>query len=166
MDLAYPRCFTQPFLINWYVHVPKSAGAMLTYFPLIHVAVGVGLTHYAIAGWMNRTRIYVGYLRITNPEGGGAQYGKKAIMVRHAPLPWLGNKQMPASDVKQLYTQEGTSYSRRGARKVNYEVRVVTQGGRNKKLVGGLTSREQAIFIEQEIEKYLNIVDTAVKGQS
>jgi hypothetical protein len=31
--------------------------------------------------------------------------------------------------------------------------------------VSGLESSEQALFIEQEIEKHLNIKDTPVKGE-
>ena len=41
----------------------------------------------------------------------------------------------------------------------------MTKSGRNIKLVGGLESQEQAIFIEQKIEKYLRIEDAPVPGE-
>jgi hypothetical protein len=46
-----------------------------------------------------------------------------------------------------------------------YEVRAVTQEGRNTKLVGGLETSEQALSIEQAIEKRLGIRDVPVAGQ-
>jgi len=42
------------------------------YFPLLHVAAGIGMTYYAIAGWFNRTHIQV-------------SNGKIAIF--HSPVP-------------------------------------------------------------------------------
>lgn len=46
-----------------------------------------------------------------------------------------------------------------------YEIHAITHSGRTIKPVSGLESSEQALFIEQEIEKHLNIKDTPVKGE-
>jgi Tfp pilus assembly PilM family ATPase len=67
------------------------------------------------------------------------------------------------ADLKQLYAKEKVSSSRNGT-SITYEVHV-TRSGRNIKLVSGLESSEQAVYIEQEIEKYLNIKDIPVKGE-
>ena len=140
--------FWNGFLINWYTSI-GNANLVALLFPLIHVAVGVWLVYYVIAGWFNHTHIFV-------------SHGKLAV--RHKPIPWIGNKEIASSNLKQLYTKEKILRSRNG-RTVRYEVHAITHGGRNVKLVEGLDSSEQALFIEQEIEKYLNITDVPVKGE-
>jgi hypothetical protein len=138
------------FLINWYTRVAPGADPMATYFPLIHVALGLGVTYYVIAGWCNRTRILVGQ-------------GKVAI--RHSPIPWFGNIEIDSSNLKQVYTQERVGRSRRGNDHTTYEVRAVTEDGRNMKLLGGLETSEQALSIEHQIEKHLRIRDVPVIGE-
>jgi hypothetical protein len=140
--------FWDGFLFNWYSKVDKSDAAM-AYFPLLHVAVGIGLTYYVVAGWFNRTHVRVGL-------------GK--IAVRHRPIPWFGNKELEGSNLKQLYAKEKLSYSRNST-SATYEVHAITHNGQNIKLVGGLETSEQALYIEQEIEKYLGIEDIRVKGE-
>jgi hypothetical protein len=138
------------FLINWYLNVAPNANRMAVYFPLIHVAAGIGITYYVVAGWLNRTRISVGN-------------GK--VAVRHGPIPWFGNADIDASNLKQLYTKENTRRSRRSSYST-YEVRAVTQDGRNTRVVSGLETSEQAFGIEREIEKYLGIKDTALRNET
>ena len=143
--------FWDGFLINWYVNLaPRMKDPMAFYFPLLHVAVGLGITYYVVAGWFNRTRILVGSGRLT---------------VRHSPLPWFGNTEIDSSTLTQLYTQERVTHSRRGPSYSRFEVRAVTQDGRNTKLVGGLETSEQALSIEQEVEKRLGLRDVPVAGQ-
>jgi hypothetical protein len=122
---------------------------MFTLFPLLHVAAGVGITYTALAGWLNRTRISV-------------DQGK--VSVRHGPLPWLGNKDIEGSMLKQLYSKEKISRGRNSS-STSYEVHAIMSNGRNVKLVSGLESSEQALYIEQEIERYFRIEDAPVRGQ-
>jgi len=142
--------FWDGFLFMWYSKVDEWTNPMgFYYFPLIHVAVGIGLTYYVVAGWLNRTHILIGQ-------------GK--IAVRHRPVPWIGEKTLEAADLRQLYAKDKVSHSRNDT-SVTYEVRAVTRSGRNIELVSGLESSEQAVYIEQEIEKYLNIEDIPIKGE-
>ena len=141
--------FWNGFLVNWYTRIPEDADLMAVLFPLIHVGVGVGLTYYVVAGWFNRTHILVSH---------------RKLAVQHTPVPWFGNKEISASELQQVYAKEKISHSRNGTT-VTYEVHAITHRGRNTKLVGGLESSEQALFIEQEIEKYLSIIDAPVKGE-
>ncbi len=142
--------FWDGFLINWYMNVAPRADTMATYLPLVHVAVGLGVTYYAIAGWLNRTHILVGRGKVT---------------VRHRPIPWFGNAEIDASKLKQLYAQERVIQSRRGRSTSTFEVRAVTHDGRNTTLVSSLGSEEQALSIEREIERHLGIQDIPVVGQ-
>ena len=141
--------FWDGFLFFWYSMAFGTGNAMMTLFPLIHVAVGVGVTYAALAGWVNRTRIAVDQGRIS---------------VRHGPLPWLGNKDLDGSNLKQLYSKEKISRGRNST-SVKYEVHAITTSGKNEKLLSGLETSEQALYIEQEIERYFRIEDAPVRGQ-
>lgn len=138
-------------LVFWYGSIGEDTDLMAILFPLIHVAIGIGVTYYVVAGWLNRTYIFV---------------SQSKIAVRHRPIPWLGNKEIFATDLKQLYAKSKISKDPEGGYpSETYEVQAITHSGRNIKLVGDLDSSEQALFIEQEIEKYLNIEDVPVKGE-
>lgn len=144
--------FWDGFLYSWYSSLGDFKGGMdsiFFYLPLIHVAVGAGITYYALCGWLNRTRITVGC-------------GK--VSVRHGPLPWVGNLEMDSSAIKQLYAKQVVSSTRNGT-SVRYDVVALTRDGRSIDFAGGMESSEQALYIEQEVEKFLGIKDQPVKGE-
>jgi len=140
--------FWDGFLFTWYSNIGENTDPMATYFPLF-VAVGIGITYWAIAGWFNQTRIVVGQ-------------GKMAI--HHGPLPWPGNRQIDTLNLKQLYTKERITRGRNRTY-MTYEVHATTHNSQNIILVSGIYISEQALYIEQEIEKYLGIKDIPVKGE-
>ncbi len=144
--------FWDGFIYFWYSKLGEFKGgidSMFFYFPMIHVAVGVGITCYVLCGWLNRTRITV---------------GRGKVSVRHGPLPWFGNLDMDSSALKQLYVKEVISNSRNGT-SVRYDLNALTRDGRSIKFAGGLENSDQALYIEQEIEKFLGIKDGEVKGE-
>lgn len=139
------------FLLAWYgvVLSQKSIPVVFALIPLAHVAVGIGVSYFALAGWLNHTQILV------SPED---------LAIRHAPLPWFGQQELKSRSLRQLYSKEVVSYSKNG-RTVRYELRAITDEGRNIKLLSGLESSEQALYIEQQIEKYLSIRNENVPGE-
>ncbi len=137
------------FLVFWYAMAFQTRALVMLLFPLIHVAVGVGLAYYVLAGYINKTYIRADWSNVS---------------VRHVPLPWWGNQNIEARDIKQVYVKERISRSRRGS-SVTFEVHVLTHSGKNLKLLSGLPNSEQALFIEQEIEKFLHIQDVPVRGE-
>lgn len=141
------------FMLNWYENVTIEDFAefnMAAYFPLLHVAVGIALAYYVLCGFINRTRIVV---------------TRSALTVRHGPLPWLGNRTFSSDEIDQLYCKEKTRQSGQGGSTTTYRVHVRTKSGYEKPLVTGLSTREQARYIEQEIEKFLEIRDERVVGE-
>ena len=152
--IAAIAVFWNGFLVSFYGRLPPDAHLMAFLFPLIHVGVGVGLIYSALAGFFNHTHIFVSPL---------------LMEVRHRPLPWLGNKKVDATELKQLYAKDKISKSHDGdgvgRTTVTYEVRAVTNGGQNIRIVGGLATQEQALAIEQQIEKYLKLKDAPVPGE-
>ena len=143
--------FWDLFLLKWYDDVlQQDADIFFVLFPLLHVAVGIGLTYYVIASWFNTTHITVNNLELG---------------VAHRPLPWIGSKKILSGNLAQLYSKEKVSRTSKGGRSVTYEVRANTKDGRNIKIVSGLENQEQALYIEQQIEQYLNIEDARVRGE-
>lgn len=142
--------FWDGFLFFWY-STAVSGGAPLVaiLFPLLHVGVGVFLTYTTIAGFLNRTRVSV------NPA---------ELRIKHYPLPWPGNRTVPRQELEQLFCSEKLSNSKNGVH-YTYGLYAVLAGGRREKLVTGLDSPEDALFLEQKIEGYLGITDRPVVGE-
>jgi len=144
------------FLINWYVMAFSSLSfsqnavyLMPLLFPLIHVAFGIGLTYYTLAGYLNKTFIDVNFNSIT---------------IRHEPLPFWGVKKVSSKKVIQLYCKRDDFFNSRNIYRP-FAVHAITNERKNIKLLSGLDNSDQALFIEQEIEKFLSIEDKPVKGE-
>ncbi len=140
------------FLVFWYRTVlaqSATASNPMIWFPLLHVAVGIGLTYSTAAGFLNRTLVTVG----------GGQ-----VVVRHGPVPWLGNKDVAASEIRQLYREETRSYSRGGSRS-KFQLSAVTTDNRLLRIISNVPSADIALYLEQEIEKELGIEDRKVAGE-
>jgi hypothetical protein len=139
------------FLFFWYslVFLGKGVPSVMFWFPLLHVIAGVVITYLALAGWLNRTRVTINFEKITVISG---------------PLPFFNNRVVDSSAIKQLYSKERITRSRNGTN-CTYAVHAILSDQKNIKLADGLESSEQALFVEQEIEKYLGIKDVPVKGE-
>ncbi|HEX8671562.1 MAG TPA: hypothetical protein VF710_06725 [Longimicrobium sp.] len=137
------------FLAFWYLMAFTTGAWVLMLFPLLHVAVGLFLAYFTAALFVNTTEIVVA-------DG--------VLTVRHGPLPWMGNRQIATDTLEQLYCEEHVSRGRNGTT-ITYSVRARGKDGRMVKLVTGLPERDQAMYIEQEVERHLGIADRHVSGQ-
>jgi hypothetical protein len=121
----------------------------MSVFPIAHVAVGVGLTYYTLAGFFNRSRILV---------------TRQEVVIAHGPLPWRGNLRISALDLEQLYCQEEANRGKNGTY-YRYQLSALLRDGRKIKLLSNLSKPDTALFIEQQIEKWLSIKDRRVEGE-
>ena len=138
------------FLINWYAMALTGKGPwIMVVFPIVHVAVGVGLTYSCIAGFLNTTRIDI---------------QRDSLTVSHGPVPWRGNRVIPALSLDQLYCKEKISNNRNGVRHT-YSVMAVTKNGETLELLSGIEEQEKALFIEQQVERHLGITDRPMPGE-
>jgi hypothetical protein len=138
------------FLVFWYTTAfSMDSPWIMKVFPVLHVAVGVGITYATLAGFLNRTIIRADWNELT---------------VRHVPLPWFGNCRVPVDQLEQLCSQEERHQCNSGVR-CSYKVGAVPKEGKKTTLVSGLTDQDQALFIEQRIERYLRIQDRPVPGE-
>ncbi|MFA5139222.1 MAG: hypothetical protein WC728_08310 [Elusimicrobiota bacterium] len=147
IGLLFFCAFWDGFLVVWYtIFLTQKGPLLMGVVPLIHVAVGFGLSYYVVAGFVNRTVITVSV---------------DALRVKHEPLPWPGNRSIARMDLAQLFCRE--QVGNKGSR--TYEVHAVLAGEKRVKLVSGLLSPEQALFIEQQIENQLGLKDRPVQGE-
>ena len=86
--LVFFCCIWDGFLIVWYSialsSMPGDMAWLALLFPLLHVAVGVGLTYYTICGFVNRTTVHV---------------ASGELRVSHRPLPWPGARRIAVLDL-------------------------------------------------------------------
>jgi hypothetical protein len=138
------------FIFFWYSMAFGSNAPLIVFlFPLIHLAVGVGIGYAALAGLLNRTLLTV------SPD---------SLEVRHGPLPWVGNKSLHPSRLAQVYCTEVWHRTKNG-QTVSYSVHAMTDDSRKVDLVKRLDDQEQALYLEQEIERRLALDDRPVGGE-
>ncbi len=142
--------FWNGFMLTWHGISLRSGMWAMSLFGLLHTAVGIGMAYYTLAGLLNQTTI---------------QVKNRELTIRHAPLPWWGNKRIRALDIEQIYSKEKISRSDEGSASYTYEVHAILDNGTKEKLVGGLKEQELALYIEQTLEKYLGIRDQPVRGE-
>jgi hypothetical protein len=138
------------FLVFWYANAIRAPGgfaALATIFPIAHVAVGVGLTYYVIAGLLNRTTITL--------DG-------RELSIRHAPVPWRGNRRIPRGEITQLYCEEVVSSGKNGASRT-YWLSAVLSGNRKQRLAS--MSADQVRYVEEQLEERLGLPDAEVPGE-
>ncbi len=138
-------------IIDWSKGLDALAGpeAMFVLFPLLHVAAGIGITWFTACSFVNRTMIDV---------------SPREIRVRIGPVPWPGNRAVAPAQVAQVYREEIVRHTKNG-QSITYQLSVALKDGKKLKLVSGVNAADQALYLEQEIERHLGIRDQAVVGE-
>ena len=147
--LAMFAIFWNGFMAVWFGIAIISRIWPMALFGTLHATIGLFLAYTALAGFLNSTVIRV---------------GMGELEVKHGPLPWFGSRRIETVAIAQLYSKELIRRSR-GTTNSTHEVHIVTRDGRQVKLLSGLESSEQALYLEQEIERYLGIQDQPVRGE-
>lgn len=137
------------FMAFWFSIAFFTGEYEMALFGSLHGMVGVGLTYYTIAGYINKTYIGLNY---------------NILKIKHAPLPFWGNREIPVEELSQLYVKR---HEQQGKNKttVTYQLHATLKSGEEKTLVTGFDEPEKALYLEQEIEKFLRIKDEPVAGE-
>ena len=146
--LVFFALFWNGFLVVWHTIALSSGMWFMSAFGLIHTAVGIGLIYFVLGTFFNTTTI---------------RAGRGEIDIHHGPIPWRGNQRLDATRLTQLFCREKTKHSKNGAQ-LTYEVEGIFSGNHRRVLLRNFTDADQALFVEQQIEKHLNIVDQRVEG--
>lgn len=138
------------FLVFWYASAVGIGsfdggggfGLFAGLFALPHTAVGIGLTYFTVALFVNRTMVRVGSGRVA---------------VHHGPLPWRGNLERPTRGVSGLRVlQRESSGGRNRGRTITWDVHLV-QDGVSVPLLTGLDDQDKARFFAERIGRELGV---------
>lgn len=136
-----------PFVIS-----AISAGQFqVLLFAAIHIIVGLGFIGNIISTFINKTNISV---------------TKRYIQIKQSPIPSFlkKNAKIPTGDIKQLYVTRYVSSTTNGVANHAYALYVITKDGRKHVLVKGM-NKESSLYLEQEIEMFLEIEDIEIIGE-
>jgi hypothetical protein len=131
------------FLVFWYTiaifgKAAKGGGDwMMILFPLGHVAVGVGLTYFTLAGFFNKTQILV---------------DRDELFLKHGPIPWWGNRRVAVEDIQGIELDPGAVTNGQQ----QYGVSVHHADGRQIVLLSSLPIR-QAEYIAYVVAEHLQV---------
>ena len=138
-------------MVYWYWRFISEWDTRMMVFAIVNGLIGIVITYTTIAGYLNKT-----YVRAD----------RDFITIRHCPLPWFGNRSIPSHELDQLYSKMNIYRSRRGSTLFyTYDLRARTRSEQNIKLLSNLPERHQVLFVEQEIERFLNLEDRPVKEE-
>ena len=140
------------FLLFWY-STALAGGAPIIFilFPILHVAVGLGLIYFTACQFLNKTNIEI---------------DDNYLSIRHSPIPWWrGNVEIPSKEINQLYVKEDKSKGKNG-NTYTYSLRVKLNDNSDKEILS-VTGVEDAqmLEIEQQLERFMGINDRPVKGE-
>ena len=129
------------FLVFWYgmalsgAAEGSGASVIMLVFPLAHVAVGVGLTYYTLALFLNRTVV---------------RLEERSASVQHGPLKWRGNQQVSLAGLRSVFVRrdEGTLRQRN---QQSWTVLLDTDANAAVPLLSGLPSEQDARFVAAQI---------------
>lgn len=111
---------------------------------------GLGLLYCALTGALNRTTVEAG------PEG---------LSIRHGPLPWPGNQDLPRRLLKQLHGMENARRPLFAWYGQGWDLKAVDAEGRKLTLLPRLEEQEQVLFLEQALQSRLGIEDAPMQEE-
>jgi DNA-directed RNA polymerase subunit RPC12/RpoP len=150
--------FMSIFTIMWNIMLMPIAIGMVSngnfgsLLPLsLHLAAGILLFYQTLKMYINYTDVYI---------------TKESITIGQKPLktPFSKDKVFSTVDIAQLYVSKYMTGSTNGQTNYAYALYAITQKGQKEKLVDGM-NKETQLYLEQEIESYLEIEDKAVRGE-
>lgn len=132
---------TIPFVVIAIVSNDWTLALMIS----AHFLIGMGFLVYTLALFMNSTTIDVSKTGIT-------------IVSKPVNLPFHKNYYIRSSDLEQLYVEQYVQSTTNKQPNYAYRVKARVQGvAHDFPIVKGMKGEDQALFVEYEIEKYLNI---------
>ena len=122
------------FLFFWYAQALSQPNTpfMILFFPIAHIAVGVGITYYVVASLFNKTDVVISL---------------SGIKVSTYPVPWFGNKEVKREEITDIIVRERIGNRNRRT----YAIMYVDFSRKERKLVASIPESDQAEFIAQTI---------------
>ncbi|MGB0840185.1 MAG: hypothetical protein ACPGXL_08595, partial [Chitinophagales bacterium] len=118
----------------------------------LHTLVGLGMFYWLLTLLFNKTKISV---------------TSRDLTVRHGPLkiPFYKSQELPVDEIAQLYCQKYMASKTNGKPDWAYQLCVITQKTEDLVLIKNLPKYSQALYLEQEIELFLQIDDEFIEDK-
>lgn len=128
------------FLFFWYSQVLSRPNPpfMAVFFPIGHIAVGIGITYYVIAALVNKTDVII---------------SSSNVRVTTGPAPWIGNREVRADEITEVIVRERSG--NRGS--MSYTIMYADRSRKERKLLSALSESDQAEFVAQTIRDTLGL---------
>ncbi|MBV9109513.1 MAG: hypothetical protein JO306_08920 [Gemmatimonadetes bacterium] len=147
--MAFFCLFWDGFLVFWYTIGVGTGNLIMLLFPILHVAVGIGITYVTVAGFVNTTSVRI---------------DRSRIRVWHHPLPFGRRIDIETGAVKQLFCEERINRGRNGVW-YSYDLLASLKDGTRKRLLANADTPQLPVFLEQHAESWLGIRDEPVIGE-
>jgi len=120
-------------------------------FTILHLLVGIGLIFYIIAYYFNSTHLVA---------------TADSLRILHLPvrLPFFKQKNIDPQQIEQLYVHKYVSSTNNGVKNYAYALYAILKNKEKVKLLKGMNKATQ-LYMEQELESFLNIKDKPVEGE-
>lgn len=129
------------FWYHFFLRNPDITWLMF-FFPILHGAAGMLVTYLMLGGLLNRTWIML---------------EDDILLIRHRPLPWTGNRDLEVAKIAQLHCEMQLSKDAEGNISHSYHLNAVLKDGTRIPLLSNGRDREELRFIEQQLNKWLNM---------
>lgn len=155
--LVFFAIFWDGFLIVWYsIGIREFLGKgqinwgmiIMLVFPILHVAVGIGITYAVLVTFLNRTVV-----RVSGGE----------LSIYQGPLPVWGNRRLSIIDICQFFCTEKSSRGKHG-HSYSYSLNVLLTSGERISLINNFQDASHALYLERTLEDRLKIADERVPG--
>ncbi len=117
----------------------------ILFLPVIHKVVSAIFVYYALASWLNRTKITV---------------NSSLVKVSHYPVPWWGGGIYPTPDIKCFYLNQKTETTtglKHSSTAISYELHALLGEEQVVKVVNGIHSEESAQVMVDALNQYLEL---------
>jgi len=143
LGLAFFVLLWDGFLIFWHTIAWSQGEILMMAFASIHTLIGLVLTYSLIAQIFNRTDIVI---------------DQDYLDIHKYPIPWMGNKSIPVSSIKQLFVKKSRMV-KNGKVLYTHSLYAALPDRRKVKLLSREDDKEILHFLEKEIESVLKIED-------
>lgn len=137
------------FSVAWYQRTGGDSQWFIKLYEWGHIAVGLIAAYTLLAYWLNRTHVTV--------EG-------RRLRIRHGPLPWPGSGEWEAAHFEQLYCLQRVTRSEQ-VTTAHFDLMALCTNGRSVVLLKGVDNPQMVLWLEQELEKILDLHDEPVEGE-
>jgi hypothetical protein len=118
---------------------------------ILFTVIGIVLAYFTLTTFVNKTRIDVN----TN-----------ALTVRYGPIPSVRGLSLPRDSLRQFYCVKQLYGSRnRSSARTYYHLQALNADGLAITVIRNLQDAEEALYLEQELERFLGIKDELVRGE-